>query len=84
MVLFCAVASTSDFIEIRATIGGAVMSPSVSQILSAPGATESRCANFYKGGLPAGTRTVQMQSITGGGVPSVLFSRSMIVIVNVR
>jgi hypothetical protein len=79
LVFFCGDANQS--LIARAIIGGVGASPHGAQITNtASTAKESRCVNFYRLGVPAGTPTIKMQ---WAGVGS-MDSRSMMVVVNIH
>jgi hypothetical protein len=88
MVLLCATANPdSSFIKVRAKVGSALLVPNASgnglNLAADYAGIDSRCENFFKGGVGAGTKTVQVQWYTPAATAH-LYARSMIVILNVH
>ena len=88
MILFCGVikVSTSPMNQwVSAQVGGSRATPSAVLLETTALARESRCSNFYKLNVAAGTKTVRMQwSIDSPAATQYLTERSMIVIVNIH
>ncbi len=86
IILFCGDSNTQSVTSVRAKVGGYFAAPSASEIRYNPpaGGSESRCANFYLLNVPAGTRAVKVQWAGTSGQYSWMFSRSMIVLVNMH
>ena len=86
-VFFCAfgqVGSAPSTLSVRAMQGGSVMGGGLLETYSVPEG-ETRCANFYKLNVGAGTKNVHMEySLVSGIGPVYLSSRHMIVVVNIH
>ena len=86
-VLFCAVVvPVNTYIKVRGKVGAALLLPNqygTGFVISSEETSVSRCMNFYKTNVRAGTRTVRIEWLTGNNAPE-LRSRSMIVILNIH
>lgn len=88
IVLFCGVASSGNsFIKVRARLGTALLVPNAGgtgiSLSSLSSSIQSKCVNFYKTGVGAGTKTVAIEWHAASSLAH-LFSRSMIVILNIH
>lgn len=85
LVLFCGQSAGTGTILVQALVGGVAANPGAWLLLGTSGTTEdeSRCANFYKPNVTAGTKAVNMQRQTSSG-PPMLWVPSMIVILNIH
>lgn len=86
LLLFCAESWTDGATRVAPWIAGAYGTPSSTQIRISPpgGFAESRCFNFHRLNVHAGTKIVKMQWREAGGGTSSLGVRHMIVIVNLH
>jgi hypothetical protein len=83
IMLFCGLGGvTGGNLGVRALIGAAAALPS-SNILTDVSTYETHCAQYYKLGLGAGSRTIQMQWHTTGGT-SAMSELSLLVLVNIH
>jgi hypothetical protein len=89
IVVWCGMVASDSAMMVRALIGGSVGKPDNMQvrIQHAEVGAETTCATFYRGSIPAGTRTVKMQWAAHMLYPSTqqrMFNRSMLVILNLH
>jgi len=88
MVFFCGVANPGgNYINVRAKIGSQLLLPNFGgdglDFATGSTAAESHCVNFHKTNVSEGTKTVKIDWLAGDTNPK-LFSRSMIVILNIH
>jgi len=85
-VLFCGDLYTTSTTLVQAMIGGTVALPGALQLRASPpgGFSESRCGNFYKLNVGAGTKTIRIQWASTPGQLSTMLNRSLLVTVNIH
>jgi hypothetical protein len=86
LIFFCGDSTTQSITQVRAKVGTLIAAPGSAEIRYNPPASgaETRCANFYKTGVASGSMAVSIQWASTPGQNSLMFSRSMIVIVNIH
>lgn len=85
MVFFCANTQSQSYAYAYALVGSVGASPGLVQLRNhGDVGSESQCVNFYRLGVPAGTKTVKIQWKGYDTLGQWMYQRSMIVIVNIH
>jgi hypothetical protein len=87
LVFFCGEMTTASIVMVQAKVAGSAASPGSMQLTTNPPTTagsETRCAQFLKTGVTAGTKTVKMRWWSTSGYTSTMLNRTMYVVVNVH